>query len=111
MTSVARFTDEWCHAGKPLAKLRQGEDLSDTTLPLGQTLDGCLRDDGVKGATGIGEDAIPILCRPMLSGLFEECHQLASLAIFGLKDVTHQDHDFTPFCVSELTSGKRVLPI
>jgi hypothetical protein len=34
---TARF-DQWHHAGKPLAKLRQGEDLGYTTLPLGQTV-------------------------------------------------------------------------
>ena len=80
--------DEWCHAGKPLAKLRQGENLGDPTLPLGQTLYGCLGDDGVKRATGIREDAIPILCRLMLSSVVEECFQLSALAIFGLKDIT-----------------------
>src|SRR5215467_6097942 len=92
--------DEWCHVGEPLAKLWQGENLGKPTLPLGQTLYGCLGDNGVKGATGIREDTIPILGRPLLSGIVEECHQLASLAIFSLKDVTHQDHEFTPFCVS-----------
>src|SRR6266568_681122 len=93
---AARF-DQWRHAGKPLAKLRQGEDLGYTTLPLGQTVHGGLRDDGVERATGIREDAIPILRGPMLSGLFEQCHQFASLAIFGLEDITYKYHAFTSF--------------
>src|SRR5712692_1645477 len=93
---VARF-DQWHHTGKPLAKLRQGKDLGYTTLPLGQAVHRCLRDDCVERATGIREDAIPILAGPMLSGLFEEYYQFASLAIFGLEDVSYEYHAFTSF--------------
>ena len=75
------------------------EHLGDPTLPFSQTRHGGLSDHRVKGATGIREDAIPILCRPMLSGIFEEGYQLAALAIFGLEHITYQYHKFIPFCV------------
>src|SRR5437899_9342463 len=47
----------------------------------------------------IRENAIPILRGPMLSGLFEQCHQFASLAIFGLEDITYEYHAITSFCL------------